>query len=89
MTATEPVTEKEAAFIVALVVDGMGPADAYRASRDTSRMKNSSIHANAKHILRRPRVKAWIAEIRAEQEASESPIQIQSPTRARACAREG
>jgi hypothetical protein len=51
-------------------------------------MKNASIHANAKHILRRRRVKFWIEEIRREKAAWESPIQILSPSRARACARE-
>jgi len=35
MTWTEPITSKEAAFVIALVIDGLGPADAYRASRDT------------------------------------------------------
>jgi hypothetical protein len=88
MTWTEPITPKEAAFVIALVIDGLGPADAYRASRDTSRMANSSIHANAKHILRRPRVRFWIEELRREKAASESPIKIQSPSRTRACARE-
>jgi len=88
MTWTEPITSKEAAFVIALVIDGLGPPDAYRASRDTSRMANSSIHSNAKHILRRPRVRFWIEELRREKEASESPILLQSPPRARARARE-
>jgi hypothetical protein len=84
----EPITPKEEAFCRALVLDGLGPADAYRASRETSRMANASIHSNAKHILRRPRVKARIKELRREKAAWESPIQIQSPSRARARVRE-
>ena len=84
----EPITPLEEEFCRALVLDGLGPADAYRASRDTARMANSSIHSNAKHILRRPRVRARIEELRREKAAWESPIQIQSPSRAGARARE-
>jgi hypothetical protein len=87
MVIVEPITPKEEAFCRALVLDGLGPAAAYRASRDASRMANSSVHANAKKILRRPRVKARIEELRREKARWESPIQIQSPTRTRACAR--
>ena len=83
----EPITPKEEAFCRALVLDGLGPADAYRASRDTSRMANATIHSNAKHILRRPRVKARIEELRREKAAWESPIKLPSLPRARARAR--
>jgi hypothetical protein len=85
----EPITPKEELFCRAIVLDGLGPADAYRQSRDASGMANSSIHSNAKHILRRPRVKARIEELRREKAAWESPIKLQSLSRARAHAREG
>jgi hypothetical protein len=84
MIIIEPITPKEEAFCRALVLDGLGPAAAYRASRDTSRMANASIHSNAKKVHRRPRVKARIEELRRQKPAWESPIQIQSPTSARA-----
>jgi hypothetical protein len=87
MTFIEPITPKEEAFCRALVLEGLGPADAYRASRDASRMANTSIHSNAKKILRRPRVKARIEELQRQKAEWESPIHLQSPTRA--CARAG
>jgi phage terminase small subunit len=43
---------------------GKGPSDAFRASRDTSRMATSTINSNAKRIERKPAVKARIEELR-------------------------
>jgi hypothetical protein len=48
-------------------------------------MTNASIHSNAKHILRRPRVRARIEELRRQEAQSESPICFASPTRAYCC----
>lgn len=86
MIVIEPITPKEEEFCRALVLNGLGPAAAYSASRDASRVANASIHSNTKKIFRRPRVKARIEELRL-QKADWSHRYRSSHLRARACAR--
>src|SRR5262245_60728278 len=53
---------------------GKGPSDAYRASRDCSKMSTATINANAKKLERKPAIKARIEELRRgeSQESRES-----------------
>jgi hypothetical protein len=68
------MTPKEEAFCRAVALEGKGSSDAYRASRDCSRMTTATINANAKKLARKPRIKARIEELRREsQESRESP----------------
>ena len=57
------LTSKEEAYARARA-DGKGPSNAYRAATDTSRMKASTIAANAKRFERKAIVKARIEELR-------------------------
>ena len=55
--------KKKEAFAQA-VAAGATLADAYRKTRDTSRMKPSTIRSNAKKLAREPAVQARIEELR-------------------------
>ena len=57
------MTEIEEAYARARA-EGKGPSNAYRAATDTSRMKASTIAANAKRFERKAIVKARIEELR-------------------------
>ena len=63
--AGDAVTEKEEQYCQARA-EGLKPAEAYRSSRDASRMSPATIAANAKKLERRPHVKARIEELRRE-----------------------
>jgi phage terminase small subunit len=67
------LTAKEEAYARARA-SGKGPSDAYRASRDTSRMTTATINSNAKRLERKARIKARIEELRRgeSQESRES-----------------
>ena len=66
MIVAEGLTSKEEAFARAVALEGLGISDAYRASRDASRMTPACIHANAKRVARRSRVKLRIEELRGQ-----------------------
>ncbi len=66
MVISEGLTPKEEAFARAVALEGKGISDAYRASRDCSRLTTACIHANAKHVARRSRVKLRIEELRGQ-----------------------
>src|SRR5262245_61047543 len=57
------LTEKDEAF-AQHVAKSATLSDAYRASRDCSRMQTSTINANAKKMARKPSIKARIEELR-------------------------
>ena len=61
---SKEVTSKEEAFCRAVALEGKTLSDAYRATRDCSRMKTSSINSNAKKIARRESVKLRIDQLK-------------------------
>jgi hypothetical protein len=65
------LTSKEEAYARARA-DGKGPSDAYRASRDTSRMSTATISSNAKRLERKPAIQARIEELRRRESGQES-----------------
>jgi hypothetical protein len=69
------LTGKEEGFCRAVALQGLSLSDAYRASRDVSRMTAACIHANAKKIRRRPHVQHRIEELshKVEAEAMAAP----------------
>lgn len=74
------LTEKEQAFAQA-VAAGATLSDAYRHTRDCTKMATSTINANAKKLARKPAIKARIEELRQgeseeSRESSGSPEQI-------------
>ncbi len=74
---------KEEAFARAMALDGKGPSDAYRATRDCSKMATSTINANAKKLARKPAIKARIEELRRESGVTaEDPIATRAHARA-------
>ncbi|HEY1243554.1 MAG TPA: terminase small subunit [Hyphomicrobiaceae bacterium] len=71
------LTAKEEAFAQA-VAGGAKLSDAYRASRECSKMATSTINANAKKLARKPAIKARIEELR-RGESKESRESLPSP----------
>jgi hypothetical protein len=67
------LTELEEALCIAIAVRRLGPAAAYRVATDCRRMKSTSVSSNAKRVLRRPRVKARLAQLRARTPAGYAP----------------
>ena len=67
------LTPKEEAFATA-VAAGAKLSDAYRQTRDCTKMQTSTINANAKKLARKPAIKARIEELRrgGSRESSES-----------------
>ena len=59
------MTPKERAYCRARA-EGKGPAAAFKASRDTSKMSSATIHSNAKRMERKPHIKAGIEQMRRE-----------------------
>jgi phage terminase small subunit len=68
------LTPKEEAFAQA-VAAGAKLSDAYRQTRDCSKMQTSTINANAKKLARKPAIKGRIEELqqRESKESRESP----------------
>ena len=60
------LTAKEDAFCRHVAIDGMSLSDAYRASRDCSKMRTSSINSNAKKMARRGHVRLRIEQLRGQ-----------------------
>jgi hypothetical protein len=73
------LTPKEEAFAQA-VAAGAKLSDAYRASRDCSKMVTTTINANAKKLARKPAIKARIEELRRQGESSRESSQPDAST---------
>src|SRR5262245_33472693 len=81
MSQVSKLAPKQEAYAHARTA-GKRPSDAYRASRDTSRMATSTINANAKRLERKPAVKARIEQLRRESGvADKDPISTRARTR--------
>ena len=63
MSEDRKLAPKEEAYALARA-SGKGPSDAYRASRDCSKMSTATINSNAKKLERKPPIKARIEELR-------------------------
>jgi len=63
---TQTLTAKEEAFCRAVALEGKGLSAAYRATRDCSKMKPSTIHSNSKKLIRRSHVRLRIEELRGQ-----------------------
>ena len=77
------LTPKEEAYALARA-SGKGPSDAYRASRDCSKMSTATINSNAKKLGRKPPIKARIEELRRgesrESQESAGPTEQMAPS---------
>ena len=64
MMAAITLPTKMEAFARKVAIDGMGLSEAYRATRDCSRMTGQCINSNAKVLARKPKVRERIAHLR-------------------------
>lgn len=59
------LTAKQEAFCQG-IADGLGQADAYRAAYDAEAMKDSTVYPHASRLMNNDKVKARIAELKAQ-----------------------